>query len=176
MTDKSLSLTLAILLLTGCAVPGSSPASAPKPTVQIIDSAIQCSDPNRQPSVAYLRNEQQLKQMIGHLRGAVLPSPAIHLPEIDFNRWHILYISAGQKPTAGYSLALPESAFTLQQNKALLNVILNKPAPDAMVAAVITHPCILVKIPAGNYTTIEVHGLDRVHRISVKKDLSNRVK
>ncbi len=173
MTDKPLSLTLALLLLTGCSIPGANLADTPNTTAQVIDSAVQCSDPNQQP-VVFISNKKQLKKIIGHLQGSVLPPPTVHLPNIDFNRWHVLYISSGQQPTAGYSLTLAEPAFTVQQNRALLNVVLNRPAPDAMVAAVITHPCMLVKLPKGNYTTIEVHGLDEVWQVTVKKELSNQ--
>ncbi len=173
MTDKSLSLTLAILLLTGCSIPVAGTTNT---TARIIDSAVQCSDPNQQQTVIHISNKQQLKQIASRLRGSLFPPPTVRLPNINFNRWHILYISSGQKPTAGYSLELAEPAFTVQQNRARLNVILNIPAPDAMVAAVITHPCMLVKLPRGNYTTIEVHGLNEVQQITVKKELSNRLK
>ncbi len=164
MTDKPLSLILAVLLLTGCALPGSNHAGTPSATAEVIDSTIQCSADNQQPTVQYISNRQQLKQMVKRLQGSVFPAPVVHPLEIDFSRWNVLYISSGQKPTAGYFLELAEPAFVIQQDKARLNVILNRPPPDAMVAAVITHPCILVKVPAGSYSTIEVHGLGTEQR------------
>ena len=175
MTDKPLSLTLPIivLLFAGCSIPGANFASAPSMAAQVIDSSIQCNVTDRQPTVALISNRQQLEQAVRRLQGPVVPTPVLQLPNIDFNRWHVLYLSSGQQPTAGYSLALAPLPFTVRQNRAHLNVILHRPAPDAMVAAVITHPCMLVKVPAGHYTTIEIHGLGKIQPIAIDKMFSD---
>ncbi|HHL44949.1 MAG TPA: protease complex subunit PrcB family protein [Gammaproteobacteria bacterium] len=170
-TIYSVAGLIAILLLTGCSIPGSSLASTPLMAAQVIDSAIQCSSTGQQQTVVLIGNRQQMEQAVRRLQGPVVPAPVVQLPNIDFNRWHVLYLSSGQQPTAGYSLSLAEPAFTVQQNRAQLNVMLHRPAPDAMVAAVITHPCMLVKVPKGSYTSIEIHGLGKIRQVTVTKKL-----
>ena len=167
MADRLLILALAVLSITGCTLPGSNAADTPLPAAQVISSAIQCNGAERQPVAIHIGNQPQLERVMKRMQGLILPAPVVQIPEIDFSRWHVLYISSGQQPTAGYLLRLAEPAFETGHSEARLNVILEHPPADAMVAAVLTHPCILVKIPANSYSAVEIHGLGEVRKVTV---------
>ena len=64
---------------------------------------------------------------------------------IDFTRDSVLIVSAGQKPSAGYSLKLTN--WLLEQDHWQVTRIIKQPATDSMQAQFITSPCVLVKIP-----------------------------
>lgn len=65
--------------------------------------------------------------------------------EIDFTQHNILIISGGQKNTAGYGLELTH--WLLEQDHWQVTRIVRQPPEGAMLAQVITSPCLLVKIP-----------------------------
>lgn len=65
--------------------------------------------------------------------------------EVDFNQYNVLIISAGQKATAGYDLELTH--WLLEQDHWQVTRIVRQPPEGAMLAQVITSPCLLVKIP-----------------------------
>jgi len=163
-----LSLLVIATLLAGCALAAPGRGAQP-PAAGIVDSSLQCSHPERQPAVRRITTQQQLQQVAAQMHGTRLAPKAPPSPSIDFNRWNILFISAGERPTAGYRLQLAEPAFTVSRRRAHLWIALKKPASDARVAAVVTMPCLLVRVPVGDYSTIEVHGLERRYQIAVEK-------
>jgi hypothetical protein len=67
----------------------------------------------------------------------------------------LIAISAGQRPTAGYSLELSGPA-EFSDGDLLLQVVERRPPSDAMVAHVVTHPCLVVGIPERNVQRIRV--------------------
>lgn len=64
-------------------------------------------------------------------------------------------ISRGEQPTAGYQLRL--EATHREPGTAVLDVHWTTPPADAVVAQVITHPCLVVGVPRQ-----DVEGLERV--------------
>lgn len=65
--------------------------------------------------------------------------------DIDFAADSILIVSAGQKPSAGYSLKLTN--WLLEQNHWQVARIISPPLANSLQAQLITSPCVLVKIP-----------------------------
>jgi len=64
-------------------------------------------------------------------------------------------VSRGDQPTAGYVLRL--EAIRLEPGTAVIDIHWGMPSPDAMVAQVITHPCLVVGVPRQ-----DLDGLQRV--------------
>ena len=162
MTDKRLTVLLLLTLLAALAPLSAAPAGGGMPAVELLDSGVQCTPANDQPEAVLIDDRQRLQRFASRLRGTILSPSSPRLPAIDFERQRVLYISAGKRPTAGYSLTLDEPPFTLDGETAVLHLRLNTPPPDRMVAAVVTHPCILVQIPAQGYSAIEIRGLGQV--------------
>lgn len=59
----------------------------------------------------------------------------------------LLILRAGTKPSAGYRLTIEEQAVV--DGVLQLHVRLRGPAPDAMVAQVLTSPCLALWVPSG---------------------------
>lgn len=63
-------------------------------------------------------------------------------------------ISRGQQPTAGYGWRLEGAR--VEGSTAVIDVHWATPAPDTMVAQVITHPCLVVGLPHVGLERVEV--------------------
>jgi hypothetical protein len=72
----------------------------------------------------------------------------------------LVAVSLGQRPTAGYSLRVHGAAH-LEDGVLTLRISETRPGPADMVAQVITHPCVVVSVPARGIERIRVIGTDR---------------
>ena len=74
--------------------------------------------------------------------GFVTPSP---VPEVDFTQEQVVAVFAGEKPTGGYSIEV----ISVETINSILVITVkhSQPAPENNVAAVITHPYHIIKIP-----------------------------
>jgi hypothetical protein len=90
------------------------------------------------------------------------------LPIVDFKLERVLFVNMGQKPTGGYQLALAKPSVDIIADTAILHLVWFKPPPDAILPQVITSPCILLSLPKGNYSRIEV--LDQSGRMRLQID------
>jgi hypothetical protein len=87
----------------------------------------------------------------GGMFGGEQPSPAV-----DFPREGVLAVSMGQKRTAGYGLALAEPEVAIADGTATVVVRFDEPPPGAIVAQVLTSPCLLVRVPRAGIREIRV--------------------
>ncbi len=66
-------------------------------------------------------------------------------PKIDFKTHSVIAVFAGQKPTAGYAIAVAKIEDTRTR---VVSITLAKPSDDCMLAQSITAPYQLISIPA----------------------------
>ena len=66
----------------------------------------------------------------------------------------LLRVNLGQKPTPGYSAELEE--VHQREDRLTLDMKATQPAPDAMVAQVITTPCVVLEIPSSGWSRLDV--------------------
>jgi hypothetical protein len=90
-------------------------------------------------------------------------------PSVDFSREGILFVSMGQKPTGGYLLDLVKPSVGIIADTAILHLEWFKPPPGAILPQVITSPCILLCLPKGDYSRIQV--MDQTGRIKLQVKL-----
>ena len=81
-----------------------------------------------------------------------LPSP----PTVDFPRVGVLLIAMGQRPTAGYGLALADEVATVRDGVLTVRVRWREPPPGRRQAQVMTSPCLLATVPDAGFTRIRV--------------------
>ena len=82
---------------------------------------------------------------LAELRGTHLIGMSEAPADASATTLHLIAIVPPASPTAGYGLTLAESQVALADPLTLrINVV--KPNPDAMVAQMITHPCLVVGI------------------------------
>ncbi|WP_435104042.1 protease complex subunit PrcB family protein [Arhodomonas sp. AD133] len=73
---------------------------------------------------------------------------------LDWRSQAAVGVWLGERPTAGYGLSLADSR---QQGDRLELVVRRQTPPaDAMVAQVITYPCLIVTVPRTGYSTLQV--------------------
>jgi hypothetical protein len=85
----------------------------------------------------------------------------------------VVAVYMGRKPTAGYHVSMASRAVAVgEHNELILLVSWIEPPGDALLAQVITSPCILVSIPKGNYSTIQV--VDEGGRVRALRELMER--
>jgi len=66
-------------------------------------------------------------------------------PEVINNPLHLIAIVPGSYPTPGYAISLSEGA-ELAGRLLTLRVKIKRPAPDAILAQMVTHPCLVVGV------------------------------
>jgi hypothetical protein len=90
-------------------------------------------------------------------------------PEAASTPLHLIAIVPPESPTAGYGLTLDQSLVALT-DPLVLRVKATKPPADAMLAQVITHPCLVVGIenPAVN----NVRVIDETDKVLGEVDIS----
>jgi hypothetical protein len=86
---------------------------------------------------------------------------------VNFAREGVLWIGMGQKPTGGYRLDPAESGLEIRADTATLRVAWSTPPPDAVLAQVITHPCLLLALPKGGYSRIRIVDLSGRERLEI---------
>lgn len=143
---------LAVACATGCA--NGTPSTQPV-TVKALYRSTQCGADHPEARAIYLPDAAPFKGAVEKLRHA-RGGAAIKMPPVDFARNEALLVQMGQRPTAGYGL-WPEQPVARLRGE-VLEVVLDwqSPPPGAMVAQVLTSPCMLIAIPRTGYKTIRV--------------------
>jgi len=68
---------------------------------------------------------------------------------------HLIAIVPGEFPTPGYSVTLKDGAM-LAGDQLTIEVKTDRPAPDAVLAQMITHPCLVVGIADPSVARVKV--------------------
>lgn len=123
--------------------------------VEVVYSATQCSGANAQPGTMYVTDAATLTRMLAPERRFILDGSA-KPPAVDFTRNAALLVSMGTRPTSGYVLSLADKSARIVANR--LEVVLDwqSPPPGAIVAQVLTSPCLVLRIPRDGYSEIRV--------------------
>ncbi|MBI9082122.1 MAG: protease complex subunit PrcB family protein [Desulfobacterales bacterium] len=112
----------------------------------------------------WINDAEHLESVCRKVRREFIAGSDIPVPAIDFEQFAALRISMGTQPTGGYELVLVDTHARIEKETAIIRVDWIEPAPDAMVTQMITSPCLLVRIPRGDYRRIEIqdqHGTVR---------------
>ena len=88
------------------------------------------------------------------IHGNELPQPTP--PVIDFKHSLVLVAFLGQRPTAGYGIALGPARHVVEDEGPWLQVAVTtrSPPPGALTAQVITSPYCLARVPRGEYRRV----------------------
>jgi len=136
----------AAALLGGCAAHRHGLATA-----SVVRAGQHCGGEGAGPSARWIGDERGL---VGALSaGGTLTEGT---PRVDFSRDAVLAVSMGRRPTAGHSVYLHEPAVTIADGVATVVVRLETPAPGAMLAQVVTSPCLLLRIARDGIREVRV--------------------
>ncbi len=130
-------------------------------TAEVLYSTDQCGAAATRATAVWIDNPQNLARIY---RGFPV-LPGLPPPPVDFARSGVLLIGMGQRPTAGYGLALAEGSPQLKGDILEIRVDWREPAPGRLQAQVLTAPCLLLKIPAVPFRQVRI--LDRTGQVRV---------
>jgi len=114
----------------------------------------------------WIASHQEYTELFMQLKGGLLSSAAQQPPVVDFKRYGVLLLTMGQQRTGGYGVTLPPQPMTLNNNVATLKTDWMAPSPDMMVIQMLTNPCLLVKVPRGAYSRLQV--VDQHHQVKAE--------
>lgn len=148
---RSLITSVALLLLAACSATGG-PGEGKGVMVRQITQSAYCGLTG--PGVAFVRSEADREALLD-VSGQNMATDVVR--KVDLSREALVMVTLGQKPTAGYSVGLQSA---LAQGKSLvLDMRVSEPAPDMMVAQVITSPCVVLAVEPRSWQQIRVRGL-----------------
>ncbi|TBW56886.1 protease complex subunit PrcB family protein [Marinobacter halodurans] len=138
------SLVFALILLSGCV---ADPPVADGAEVQVIASQTRCG--LTAPGLVLARNAAEWQALIGSVDGQLPDWPDVA------NQW-LLVASLGHQATGGHGIGFISADRDGQDLS--IEVKVTHPAPDAMVAQMITSPCLVMAIPASGWKQVRVNG------------------
>jgi len=106
-----------------------------------------------------ITDEQMFKRLFKEVHLNQIPPPVP--PEINFENTIVLFLSMGEKPTAGYQITVER--IVLEQDTLKVAVKMKKPGPGKTLATVITQPYVMVK---GMEVTLQVARIIAVTNIA----------
>ncbi|MCW9009593.1 protease complex subunit PrcB family protein [Marinobacter sp.] len=148
---RSFITSAAMLFLTACSATGG-PGEGKGVMVRQITQSAYCGLTG--PGVAFVRSEAGREALLD-VSGQNMATDVVR--KVDLAREALVMVTLGQKPTAGYSVGL-QSALA-QGESLVLDMRVNEPAPDMMVAQVITSPCAVLAVEPRGWQQIRVQGL-----------------
>ena len=181
MARRALGLALAALLVA-CAEPETprveggggdgvatgGAAASPPPTlggaVQL-SAGSHCGRTERTPRATWVSSAEELSRLMARRARDRIGGAPPSLPAVDPARERVLLVEMGERPTAGYALALAEPGFEARKVGARLTLDWIEPPPGAYVAQVITSPCLVVRLPLRELGRLEV--VDRRGRLRI---------
>ncbi|MDX1551558.1 MAG: protease complex subunit PrcB family protein [Marinobacter sp.] len=143
-------LTLAIVLLAGCAVNRSATATG-APLARQVTESDHCG--LTAPGLVFVESASALDKL------ERLPSGNLAMKKlraIDLEDEHLVLVGLGQKPTGGYGLTL--AAAEIADDVLELSLDVRKPAPDAMVTQALTTPCAIIAITPDDWKQLRISG------------------
>jgi len=153
---RALVLLYALLIggmLLGCQAVGGEKPLRSLPVISL-QSLSQCGVSD--PGLGWVRQLSELSVLPETLR---LPVDRLTL---DFTQHSLLVVYLGAQPNTGYRLQRLASEAPLLVGRLQVEVERITPKPGMMYAQMITSPCLLLEIPKGDYSQIEVldqHGV-----------------
>ncbi len=154
---RSLGLTL-IVSACGPGLSQSPVADSTEPVqLQVVNRGSRCAAV--QPGVEVIRDtaswaewrRQQDRQVLLATDG-----PDDEGTAIDFGRSTVIVISMGQKPTPGYAVEVLADSAVLQGESLNISTVWQQPAEDAILAQVLTSPCVAISVSTMRYDTVKV--------------------
>lgn len=149
---SSVSLVAGLALLAGCASSHVTEDKRDVPLARQVTQSAHCGLTG--PGLAYVQTAERLQQMLD------LPTQNMavqQLRQVDLTKEHLLFITLGERSTGGYSVSLSSEQST--KNILQLTMAVRSPASGIMTTQVITSPCVVVAVPASDWSEIRVSGV-----------------
>ena len=111
----------------------------------------------------WIADQQQYELTLAALHKGTISDSTAKFPVVDFDRYGVLLISMGQQRTGGYSVKLASNEMNIVDGRGKVRVQWNTKKPGMITIQMLTNPCLLLKVPKGDYSAIDV--LDQLDNI-----------
>jgi hypothetical protein len=144
-------LALAAAALSSACAATHRPPGPSSVTATVVRTSTQCGGEASGPSARWIGTAGAFHAAMGAggTFGSEMGTP-------DFRKEGVLALFMGQRPTAGYGLALHDPTVAIANRVATVVVRVEEPQPGAMVAQVLTSPCLLIRMPRQGIQQIRV--------------------
>lgn len=161
--------------LIGAALFALAACVTPKPgtgrlEVRTLYSSVGCDTRSEQAAATWLDSPQAFAAAYRRLSRSRLEAGAP--PEVNFDSHGVLLVEMGRQNTGGYRLLLADPHLFMAGGRAQLHVAWLEPEAGAMVPQVITSPCLLLEIPKGDFSAVQV--VDQAGRLRATADVEKR--
>ncbi len=168
--SRSIHLLSIVLLslLAGCALWfGNTPPLAS----QVIYNGLQCGADRAAPTVQWINDPATLARRYSTIRAS--GDAAATTPPIDFKNQGVLLVTMGRRPSAGYRLNFLRSDWVRRSGSTVrVKLTWQSPEPGSEQAQVVTHPCLLLRLPAIAFTRVRVIDQDGTVRLNTGRNAS----
>lgn len=148
MRTSLFTLLLLLTFSTGC-------ASKQPVTVSDLARSQQCQSPHTQYDITVVQEEDRWATIFSQqFASGRLPAPKV--PDIDLSLNHIILIDLGQKSTTGHGISLFQESAVVENGLLTITVKITSPDSTMMHAQMMTHPCLALKVPKGDYEKVSV--------------------
>lgn len=148
-------LVLLTMFFQGCPRAGAGNKVSSNPALQVIYTSAQCNLGEKRITVSWISGPETLRMVMGGGRSHVLGSER-EVPTIDFKTEGVLRVGIGVKPSAGYGFDKEGVLARIENGTATVHLVLTSPSAGALPAQMLTDPCLLIRMPRGNYSRIQV--------------------
>jgi hypothetical protein len=125
----------------------------------VLRSGAEATTTNEAAQLRIARNAQEYEALFAEVNAGQLPGPTP--PAVDFATDLVLFLSIGQKPSAGYGLQVDCVSCSAETLK--VKVATTTPPAGAMTAQMITHPFVLVstaRCPSARTVSVSGPGIE----------------
>ncbi len=148
-------LVVLLGLLSGCWLTQHESIGANSDPAELLHKGVYGSRTLYDASASWVTNPIALENTYAALNKRQLKD-AVVLPNIDFEKYGVLFLEMGQRPTGGYTIDFSPSLSRVIDKQAIIKISWNMPQEGLLLTQAVTSPFILIKVDRANITSIIV--------------------
>ena len=137
-----------IFFVMSCLISGCNSATVP---IKVFAQSTHCSVGETLQQVS---SEAEVLSAIGQNKLQLGSQSAKPRYITDTETANYLVVGAGSKPTSGYHFSLEAAEVEVKNATLALPLVLNTPPADAMLAQMLTQPCIVLELTKSTYNKV----------------------
>ncbi|MEE8574100.1 MAG: protease complex subunit PrcB family protein [Thermodesulfobacteriota bacterium] len=149
-------LIIATIFIFSCKHPVKSTEERQSLSASVLYTATTCGRAEKESKLTWINNSDDFKRVYGGLLKQSFGLKENPRPKIDFKKNGVLLIEMGSRPTAGYAVESSNKGVRVIGSLVEVNTHWIKPAPGAILAQIITSPCLMISFTASEYSIIRV--------------------
>lgn len=158
-----------ILVLTGCATASGGQSVITDLSADVITVSRHCFPAPKAWTATWIRSPDAFRRMLSKCSATFIGETHREPRLVDFQRFGVLALEMGEQHTAGYGFDRNAIRAFVENKTAVVELVVNRPAPGAKAATMMTSPCILIRLPVDAYRHIRIQ--DQTEQVLTRIDL-----